>query len=66
MARYYSGPVQPVRRAGAPSWVHHRAGNGVLDTEICRRAINCTGNRTGALTAVGAEWRAAGCSGVGV
>ena len=44
----------------------HRAGNDALDTEICRRANNCTVNRTGALTTAGNEWTAAGCSGRGV
>ena len=44
----------------------HRAGNDALDTEICRRANNCIGNRTGALTTAGDEWTAAGCSGKGV
>ena len=29
-------PVQPVRRAGAPGWVHHRAGAGAADTGTCR------------------------------
>ena len=44
----------------------HRAGNDALDTEICRRANNCIGNRIGALTTTGAEWTAAGRSGRGV
>ena len=43
------------RRAGAPGWVHHTAGAGVADTGTCRRATNCTGNRTGALTTAGDE-----------
>ena len=60
------GALLPVRRAGAPGWLYHRAGDGAADTGTCRRANNCTANRTGALTAVGDEWRAAGCSGVGV
>ena len=47
--------VQQVRRAGAPSRVHHRAGDGAADTGTCRRANNCTGNRTGALTTAGDE-----------
>ena len=59
-------PVQLVRRAGAPGWVHHRAGEGGADTGTCRRANNCTANRTGALTTASAEWTAPGCSGVGV
>lgn len=40
--------------------------SGAADTGACKRANNCTGNRTGALTTVGAEWPAAGCSGSGV
>ena len=44
----------------------HRAGDGAADPGTCRRANNCTANRTGALTTAGDEWRAAGCSGVGV
>ena len=42
-------------RVGAPDWVHRRAGAGVADTGTCRRATNCTGNRTGALTTAGDE-----------
>ena len=64
--RSVCAPVQQVRRAGAPGRVHHKAGDGAADTGTCRRAKNCTGNRTGALTTVGAEWTAAGCSGKGV
>ena len=59
-------PVQQVRRAGAPGWIYHRAGEGAANTGTCRRANNCTGNRTSALTAAGDEWTAAACSGRGV
>ena len=59
-------PVQQVWRAGAPGWVDHRAGDGAADTGTCRRANNCTGNRTGSLTTAADEWTAAGCSGRGV
>ena len=54
-----------LRAAGAPGRVDHRvgAGAGAVDTGICRRANNCTGNRTGALTSAGNEWRPAGCTG---
>ena len=55
--------VQPVRRAGAPDRVRHRAGDGAADTGTCRRANNCTGNRTGAITTAADEWTAAGCCG---
>jgi len=47
--------VQRVRRAGAPGWVHHRAGDGAADTGTCRWANKCTGNRPSALTAAGDE-----------
>ena len=53
-------------KAGAPGWVHHKAGDGAADTGTYRRANNCTGNRTGALTTAGDEWTAADCSGRGV
>ena len=53
--------------AGGCTWlVHHRAGDGAADTGTCRRANNCTGNRTGVLTTAGDEWTAADCSGRGV
>ena len=42
-------PAQQVRRLGATSRVHHRAGNGAGDTGRCRRANNFTRNRTDAL-----------------
>lgn len=54
--------VQQVRRAGAAGWVQHRVGDGAAGTGTCRRAHNCIGNRTGALTAAGDEWIGAGCS----
>ena len=44
----------------------HRVGDGAADTGTFRRANNCTGNRTGALTNAADEWTAAGCSGRGV
>ena len=34
--RGVSTQVQRVRRAGAPGWVHHRAGDGAADTGTCR------------------------------
>ena len=58
--------VQQVRRTGAPSRVHHRAGHGAADTGTGRGANNCTSNRTGAFTTAGDEWTAADCSGRGV
>ena len=50
-----SAQMQRVRRAGAPGWVHHRAGDGAAYTGTCRRASKCTGNRTSALTTGGGE-----------
>ena len=60
-----SAQVQRVRRAGAPGWLYHRAGDGAADTGTCRRASKCTGNRTSALTTGGGEWKIADCSGSG-
>ncbi len=54
--------VQRVRRAGAPDWLYHRAGDGATDTGACRQADNCTSNRTRALTTGGGECTAADCS----
>ena len=56
------GQVQRVRRAGAPDWLYHRAGNGATDTGACWRADNCTGNRTRTLTTGGGKCTAADCS----
>ena len=56
----FAAHVNGRARAGAG------AGAGAADTGKCRRANNCTDNRTAALTTAGAEWTAAGCSGRGV
>ena len=45
--------------AGTPLLLRVSATGGELNN-------NCTGSRTGALTAAGAEWTAAGCCGMGV
>ena len=60
--RGVSAQVQWVWRVGAPGWFHHRVGDGAADTGTCRRASNCTGNRTIALTTGVGEWTAADCS----
>ena len=52
--------------ASATTCTSLRAGDGAADPRICRRANNCTGNRTGELTTAGDEWTAADCSGSGV
>ena len=41
-----------------------RAGDGAADTGTCRRANNCTGNRTGALTTAGDEQQLSAPEGV--